>query len=246
MKRLLNLIRGFFALFVGGIEKNNPEALLENEKENLRKQIANFNGGLAIQAALVEKLAAQAKKLSVDEDDLNSKIPVLLNAGKRDLAAQLALRLQTVDKEHDDVVAQLEEAEKSYKDLTRARDVSVKAAKDKMEALGRGINDLKVRKATAELTEMANGMITSLGSSGDSLNRITTLVEDERNKAAGRLRVAKDSVSLSEIDELDAVNQSMAELALAKFESKSNGGNLPFNPINAPGSVIDTTVTVVR
>jgi len=246
MKRLLNLIRGFFALFIGGIEKNNPEALLENEKENLRKQIANFNGGLAIQAALVEKLSAQAKKLSVDEDDLRAKIPVLLQAGKRDIAAQLALRLQTVDKEHDEVVTQLEAAEKSYKDLTRARDVSVKAAKDKMEALGRGINDLKVKKATAELTEMANGMITSLGSSGDSLERITTLVEDERNKAAGRLRVAKDSVSLAEIDELEATNQTMAELALAQFEGKSNGGNLAYNPINSFDNVIETTATVVR
>jgi phage shock protein A len=246
MKRLLNLIRGFFALFIGGIEKNNPEALLENEKENLRKQIANFNGGLAIQAALVEKLSAQAKKLSVDEDDLRAKIPVLLQAGKRDIAAQLALRLQNVDKEHDEVVAQLEAAEKSYKDLTRARDVSVKAAKDKMEALGRGINDLKVKKATAELTEMANGMITSLGSSGDSLERITTLVEDERNKAAGRLRVAKDSVSLAEIDELEATNQTMAELALAQFEGKSNGGNLAYNPINSFDNVIETTATVVR
>jgi phage shock protein A len=246
MKRLLNLIRGFFALFIGGIEKNNPEALLENEKENLRKQIANFNGGLAIQAALVEKLSAQAKKLSVDEDDLRAKIPVLLQAGKRDLAAQLALRLQTVDKEHDEVLAQLEAAEKSYKDLTRARDVSVKAAKDKMEALGRGINDLKVKKATAELTEMANGMITSLGSSGESLERITTLVEDERNKAAGRLRVAKDSVSLAEIDELEATNQTMAELALAQFEGKSNGGNLAYNPINSFDNVIETTATVVR
>jgi len=246
MKRLLNLIRGFFALFIGGIEKNNPEALLENEKENLRKQIANFNGGLAIQAALVEKLSAQAKKLSIDEDDLRAKIPVLLQAGKRDLAAQLALRLQTVDKEHDEVLAQLEAAEKSYKDLTRARDVSVKAAKDKMEALGRGINDLKVKKATAELTEMANGMITSLGSSGDSLERITTLVEDERNKAAGRLRVAKDSVSLAEIDELEATNQTMAELALAQFEGKSNGGNLAYNPINSFNNVIETTATVVR
>jgi phage shock protein A len=246
MKRLLNLIRGFFALFIGGIEKNNPEALLENEKENLRKQIANFNGGLAIQAALVEKLSAQAKKLSVDEDDLRAKIPVLLQAGKRDLAAQLALRLQTVDKEHDEVLAQLEAAEKSYKDLTRARDVSVKAAKDKMEALGRGINDLKVKKATAELTEMANGMITSLGSSGDSLERITTLVEDERNKAAGRLRVAKDSVSFAEIDELEATNQTMAELALAQFEGKSNAGNLAYNPINSFDNVIETTATVVR
>ena len=45
--RLGNLIKGFFSLFISGIEKRNPEALLELEQENLRKQIANFNQGLA-------------------------------------------------------------------------------------------------------------------------------------------------------------------------------------------------------
>ncbi len=48
--RLANLIRGFFGLFVSGLENKNPEALLENEKENLRKQIAKYNQGLASHA----------------------------------------------------------------------------------------------------------------------------------------------------------------------------------------------------
>ena len=61
-KRLANLIKGFFSLFIGGLEKKNPEALLENEKENLRKQIAEFNQGLVTHAGLVERLISQVKK----------------------------------------------------------------------------------------------------------------------------------------------------------------------------------------
>ena len=38
--RIANLFKGFLSLFISGIEKRNPEALLEVEKENLRKQIA--------------------------------------------------------------------------------------------------------------------------------------------------------------------------------------------------------------
>src|SRR5260221_13163524 len=41
-KRIGNLIRGFFGLFVSGLEKQNAEALLEVERENLRKQIAQY------------------------------------------------------------------------------------------------------------------------------------------------------------------------------------------------------------
>ena len=42
-RRIANLIKGFFGLFVSGLEKRNPEALLEVEKENLRKQITKYN-----------------------------------------------------------------------------------------------------------------------------------------------------------------------------------------------------------
>lgn len=220
MKRLLNLIKAFFNKFLIGVEKNNPEALLELEKENLRKQIANFNSGLALQAGLVEKLLAQSKKLDTEENDLKNKIKALLQSGKRDLAAQLAARLQTVDKEHDEIVVQLEESERQYKELTKARDVSVKAAKDKIEELTRGINDLKVKKAAAELTEMANGMVSSIGSSGDTLDRLSQQVEEERTKASGRLRVAKDSVDLAQINALESEQNTMAEIALAQFEAE--------------------------
>ena len=72
-KRIGNLIKGFFGLFIGGIEKKNPEALLEVEKENLRRQISEFNKGLATHAGLVEKLISQTKPLDKEETELRAK-----------------------------------------------------------------------------------------------------------------------------------------------------------------------------
>ncbi|MBA3914761.1 MAG: hypothetical protein H0X25_13135, partial [Acidobacteriales bacterium] len=46
-KRLSNLVRGFFSLFISGMERQNPEALLEVEQENLRRQVGQYNQGLA-------------------------------------------------------------------------------------------------------------------------------------------------------------------------------------------------------
>ena len=68
--RLANLIRGFFGLFVSGAERRNPEALLEVEKENLRKQISNYNQGLAAHAGLSERLMTQIRKLEGQEREL--------------------------------------------------------------------------------------------------------------------------------------------------------------------------------
>ena len=198
-KRIGNLIKGFIGLFVGGLEKRSPEALLDVEKENLRKQIAQFNQGLATHAGLVEKLISQVKKLDREENDLRSKTAAHLKAGNRQLAGDFALKLKKVDATHDEVKDQLEEAEKHYKELIRARDVSVKEARDKIQELRRGIDDMKVKKAVAELNEMASGMISEIGGSGDNLNRLEEIVEEERTKAAGRARVAKDSMDLSGI-----------------------------------------------
>ena len=216
-KRLGNLIRGFFGLFISGLERKNPEALLEVEKENLREQIAKYNQGLASHAGLCERLMTQIKKLEKDERELRAKATANLKAGNRAAAGQYALRLQTVTRELEENRTQLEQAEATYKDLVKARDVAIAAAKAKIEALKQGIDDMKVKQAMAELTEMAAGMISEIGGSGDTLNRLTEMVEDERNKAAGRARVARDGMDMSEVKIKEGEQEALADQALADF-----------------------------
>jgi len=224
LQRIANLFRGFLALFVSDIERKNPEALLEVEKENLRKQIANYNQGLAAHAGLAENLMAQVRKLESDDRDLRAKVTANLRAGNRDSAAQFALRLQTVQRELAENRIQLEQVEKTYKELLRARDVAVKAAQDKIEALKTSLTDLKIKRATAELAEMASGMISSIGGAGDTMNRLTTMVEEERTKAAGRARVARDSLPMADIQLQEAEQKALADQALADFEAGLDAG----------------------
>lgn len=215
--RIANLIKGFLGLFIGGIEKKNPEALLEVEKENLRKQIGEFNQGLAAHAGLVERLMGQVKRLNSEENELKAKTKALLQAGQREAAGEMALRYKAVEAQHDELNAQLESADARYKELVRARDVAIKAARDKIEQLRRGIDDMKVQKAMAELNEMAAGMVGTLGGSGDTLNRLEEMVEEERSKAAGRARVARDSVDMSGTVLKEAEQKALADMALADF-----------------------------
>src|SRR5271163_84125 len=84
LKRIGNLIRGFFGLFVGGIEKRSPEALLDVEKENLRKEVANYNRGLAAHAGLCEELITRVTTLTGEEKDVRAKAAAHLRAGNRD------------------------------------------------------------------------------------------------------------------------------------------------------------------
>lgn len=221
LKRITNLIKGFFGIFIGGLEKKNPEALLEIEKENLRKQISEFNKGLANHAALVEKLVSRARKLDKDEVELKAKTTALLKVNQREAAAKSALQFKEVQAEHDDVKNQMEAAEARYKELVNARDVSIKGAKEKIEDLRRGIDDMKVQKAMAELNEMAGGMVGELGGSGDNLARLSDIVEEERTKAAGRARVSKDNLDLTDIKVQEAEQDALADIALADFAAQA-------------------------
>lgn len=219
-KRLANLVRGFFGLFISGAERRNPEALLEVEKENLRKQIANYNQGLAAHAGLSERLMTQIRKLEAQERELRAKAAANLRAGNREAAGNHALNLQTVQRELIENRGQLEQAETTYNELIKARDVSVRAAQAKIEALRTSLNDLKIKKATAELTEMASGMVTSIGGAGDTLDRLHKMVEEEREVAAGRARVARDSLNTTDFVMKDEEQKALAEQALADFAAK--------------------------
>ncbi|MDB6069447.1 MAG: hypothetical protein JWL81_618, partial [Verrucomicrobiales bacterium] len=106
---------------------------------------------------------------------------------------------------------------KTYKELLTARDVSVKAARDKIEGLKRGINEAKIAQATAELNEMASGMINEIGTAGDTLNRLEEIVREDKEKAAGRARVAKDSIDMSGISAKAGEQAAMEDMALADF-----------------------------
>jgi phage shock protein A len=229
-KRIGNLIQGFFGLFVGGLEKRNPEALLEVERENLRKQIGQYNQGLAAHAGLCERLITQVKKLEVEERELRAKTAAFLRSDNRDAAGQTALRLQTIQRELTEGRTQLEQAETTYRELIRARDVAIKNAQSKIEALRFSLDDLKIKKATAELTQMASGMISQIGGSGDTLQRLQSMVEEERERAAGAARVARDTLDTSGVALKEAEHKALEEQALADFaatEGISLSGKTP-------------------
>ncbi len=219
-QRLGNLLRAFANLFVTDLEKRNPEALLQLEAENLRKQVASFNQGLATHAGLCERIMGQVRKQEAEQRDLKAKTTAHLRAGNRNAAGQYAVRLQAVEAELAENRRQLAQAEETYKNLVKARDVAVASARAKIEGLKGAITDMRMKQAMAEMHEMASGMVSEIGGSGDTINRLHEMVEEERTKAAGRARVARDALDMSEVNVKEAELEALADQALADFAAK--------------------------
>jgi phage shock protein A len=231
--RIANLFRGFLSLFVSSIERRNPEALLELERENLREQVASFNQGLATHAGMCERLMGHVRKLEAEHKELRAKTAAHLRANNKAAAGQYALRLQAVDTQLEENRKQLEQAEATYKNLVKARDVAVQTARAKIESLRGAINDMRMNQAMAEIHEMASGMISSIGGAGDTLNRVHEMVEEERTKAAGRARMAKDSIDMAGVEVKEAELTALADQALADFAARE-GLSLPGEAAAAP------------
>jgi phage shock protein A len=219
-RRIGNLVRGFVGLLVSRAERRSPEALLEVEKENLHRQVVRFNEGLASHAGLCERLMAQTRRLEAEEQDLRVKTAGHLRAGNRDVAGQYALRLQATSRQLAENREQLRQAEETYANLVQARDEAVRAAQAKIEALRHSIDELKSKRALAEINEMASGMVTSVGGAGDTLDRLRAMVEEERERTAGRARVARDMLAAGDVPLREAEQRALAEQALADFEGR--------------------------
>lgn len=202
-----------------GIAKS-PEALLEGERKNVREQIARFNDGLVSHAAMCERLVQQVRKLEQDEQQLRARATANLRAGNRQAAGEAALRLQTVMRELDENRKQAEEAERTYKELVRARDASIEAARGKLEALRRGIDDMRIQEAMAELNKTAAGLITSSGGTGDALAHLEELVNEGRSKARGLNRVARDTLAAGDLEAQEMEQRALADQALADFAAQ--------------------------
>jgi hypothetical protein len=63
-----------------------------------------------------------------------------------------------------------------------------------------------------------------VGGSGDTLNRLEEIVNEERYRAAGRVRVAVDSLDIKDVNLREAEQGALADEALANFEAQQSGG----------------------
>jgi hypothetical protein len=159
----------------------------------------------------------QIKSQEKQESELAAKAAAHLKLNHRKTAGQYALQLKSTREQLTENRAQLEAAEETYKKLVKARDVSVREAKEKVESLKRMLTETEMLEAQAELQEMAAGMITSIGGSGDTLARVDEYLSERRDKAAGRARVAAGSIETADVELMEAEQDALADQALSEF-----------------------------
>lgn len=234
--RLGKLIKGFLSLFISGLETANPKALLEAEVVSLQEAVATYNKNLAKQAALVERLRAAVEKEKRELDRATAKATALFNAKQMEEAGRLALQVKQHKQSIADNETQLKQADDLYKNLSKQRDVYVREAQSRIENIKRKMSQAEIAESQAKLAEIASATAFDMAGSGATLQRLEEKLDERVANAAGKARVAADSVQSGDWVMKADEEKAMEAQALAEFATSMGLAAPPLPTASEPAA----------
>jgi phage shock protein A len=193
--RLGKLIKGFFSMFISGLETSNPKALLEAEINSFHEAVGTYNKSLAQQAALVEKLRVQITRQKTELDKLKGRIAALFQSGQKEEAARLALQAKNLSQSLGENEAQFKQTDDMYRTMTKQRDVYIRDAQRRIDVIKQKLSQADIAESQAKLAEIASTTSFDLAGTGATLERLEEKLDDRVAQAQGKARVAADSIT---------------------------------------------------
>ncbi len=225
--RIGRLVRGFFGLFISGLEERNPEALMDAAKQDFRNKMALYNSAVARMAGIAERLKGQIKTKTLKADDLTRRILANNRAGNMDLAGSLARELQELkaDLTHD--TAELADTEEAYQNNVRQIKIAQKEFEEKVRRLENQLSQVKVKEAQAEAASAMSNVAFKVGDLGDTMKTVEDALNKRYEVSAGKARLARDLVDTGALREKELESKALEQNALAEFLASQGIASAP-------------------
>jgi phage shock protein A len=215
--RIGRLFSGFLSLFVSGIERRSPEALMEAARQEFRERMASYNQALARMAGIAERLKSQIRGKTTRAQDLERRIMANHRAGNMELAGSLARELQELKADLTIDTQELAETEEGYQANLRQAKVAQKEFEDKVRRLDRQLSQVKVKEAQAEAASALSNVAFKVGDLGDTMKTVEEVLSKRYEMSAGKARLAKDMVDMETVSEKENERKALEQGALAEF-----------------------------
>jgi phage shock protein A len=215
--RIGRLLRGFFGLFISGLEESNPEALMEAARQEFRTKMTQYNLALAKMAGVAERLKAQVHSKAAKAQDLERRILANHRAGNMDLAGSLARELQELKADLAVDTQELAESDEAYQANLRQAKVAQREFEDKVRRLEKQLSQVKVKEAQAEAASALSSVAFKVGDLGDTMKTVEEILQKRYEVSAGKARLAKDMVDMEAVTEKENERKALEQVALAEF-----------------------------
>src|SRR5262247_2746016 len=241
MGRLSRLIRGFFGLFISGLEERNPEALMEAARQDFRNKMTQYNLALAQMAGVAERLKNQIKGKTGRAQELERRVLANHHAGNMELAGALARELQELKVDLATDTSELQETENAYQNNLRQAKLTQKEFEDKVNRLQKQLSQVKIKEAQAEAAAALSSVAFNVGDLGDSMKTVEEVLAKRYERSAGKARVAADMVDMAKVQEKENERKALEQAALAEFLATQGIQSAPASETPAAAKEIGPT-----
>ncbi len=217
--RIGRLVRGFFSLFITGLEEANPEALMAAARDDFRGKMVQYNMALARMAGVAERLKGQVKMKATRAQDLERRVLANHSAGNMELAGTLARELQELKADLTTDTEELKETEEAYQANLRQAKLVQREFEEKVRKLEKQLSQVQIKEAQAEAAGALGSAAFKVGDLGDTMKDVENILQKRYETSAGKARVAKDLVDMDTVVEKENERKALEQNALAEFLS---------------------------
>jgi phage shock protein A len=189
-QRMKRAFRSFAGFFVSTIE--DPELILEQNIRDMNDQVPKMNESIAMVRANQTLLEKENAKYKAEVGDLTAKVKAAIQAGRDDLAAQYATRLQMSKGALARNDAQLTTAQAAYEKAMNVKKAFMREKDKKTAEAMNAIRDARRAKWQAKVADaMESFEVAGIDATHDEMLR---KVEEKTAVNEARMQMALESV----------------------------------------------------
>ncbi len=188
--RFKRAMRSFVGFFVSSIE--DPELILEQNIRDMNDQVPKMNESIAMVRANQTLLEKENSKYVQEVSSLTAKIKAAIQAGRDDLAAQYATRLQMEKSALERNTQQLETAKSAYEKALNVKKMFMREKERKTQEAMNAIRDARRAKWQSKVADaMESFEVAGVSATHDEMLR---KVEEQTAVNEARMQMALESV----------------------------------------------------
>ena len=212
--RFKRAMRSFFGFFVSSIE--DPELILEQNIRDMNDQVPKMNESIAMVRANVTLLEKENQKYTQEVAQLTAKVKAAIQAGRDDLAAQYATRLQTEKGALQRNEQQLTTAKTAYEKALNVKKLFMREKERKTTEAMTAIRDARRAKWQAKVADaMESFEVAGIDATHDEMLR---KVEEQSAVNEARMQMALESVDHQALQIEEDAEKVMANELVKQFK----------------------------
>jgi phage shock protein A len=189
-QRFQRAMRSFVGFFVSTIE--DPELILEQNIRDMNDQVPKMNESIAMVRANQTLLEKENAKYKTEVNDLTAKVKAAIQAGRDDLAAQYATRLQMEKGALARNDAQLQTAKQAYEKAINVKKAFMREKERKTAEATAALRDARRAKWQSKVADaMESFEVAGIDATHDEMLR---KVEEQTAVNEARMQMALEGV----------------------------------------------------